>query len=124
MDETLKGKLSKEQYHVLVDNGTERPFTGEFVNHKADGTYSCAACNNPLFNSETKFDSGCGWPSFYDIIKEGSVKEIKDKSHGMIRTEIVCAKCEGHLGHVFNDGPAEKTGLRYCINSLLSLIHI
>ena len=112
-----KEELSEEQYHVLREKGTERPFTGEYLNHKKDGKYTCAACGNPLFDSNTKFDSGSGWPSFYDVIDQGNVKLIKDSSMGMIRTEVVCANCEGHLGHVFDDGP-EETGMRYCINSV------
>lgn len=118
METNWKEKLTPEQYRVLREKGTERPFTGEFLNHKKDGTYTCAGCGNELFSSETKFDSGCGWPSFYDVLENGNVKEIRDTSHGMIRTEVVCANCEGHLGHVFEDGPREKTGLRYCINSV------
>ena len=117
MDKNWKEELSPEQYRILREKGTERPFTGEYLNNKKDGTYTCAACNNPLFDSETKFDSGSGWPSFYDVVNEGNVKLIKDSSLGMIRTEVVCSNCEGHLGHVFDDGPQE-TGLRYCINSL------
>ena len=112
-----KEKLTENQYRVLREKGTERPFTGEFLNHKKDGTYTCAACGNALFDSSTKFDSGSGWPSFYDVIDQGNVKLIKDTSLGMIRTEVVCANCEGHLGHVFDDGPKE-TGMRYCINSV------
>ena len=112
-----KEELSEEQYRVLREKGTERPFTGEFLNSKKDGTYTCAACRNPLFDSATKFDSGSGWPSFYDVVDQGNVKLIKDTSMGMIRTEVVCANCEGHLGHVFDDGPKE-TGMRYCINSV------
>lgn len=117
MDE-WKDKLSDEQYWVLRQKGTERPFTGKFLNHKEDGTYTCAGCGTHLFDSDTKFDSGCGWPSFYDVKDNQNVREIRDTSHGMIRTEVVCANCGGHLGHVFNDGPRDKTGLRYCINSL------
>jgi len=117
MDE-WKEKLSEEQYRILREKGTERPFTGEYLNHKADGTYTCAACGNPLFDSKTKFDSGSGWPSFTDVVDSGNVKLNRDTSHGMIRTEVVCANCEGHLGHVFDDGPQESTGMRYCINSI------
>ena len=112
-----KEELSEEQYRVLREKGTERPFTGEYLNHKKDGKYTCAACGNPLFDSTTKFDSGSGWPSFYDVVDQGNVKLIKDTSMGMIRTEVVCANCEGHLGHVFDDG-TEETGMRYCINSV------
>ncbi|MDX1616856.1 MAG: peptide-methionine (R)-S-oxide reductase MsrB [Candidatus Promineifilaceae bacterium] len=109
--------LSPKQYQILRQAGTERPFTGEYVNTEEDGTYVCAACGNPLFTSETKFHSGSGWPSFYDVIREGNVELRQDTSHGMIRTEVVCARCGGHLGHLFEDGPRDKTGLRYCINS-------
>lgn len=117
MNNDWKEKLTEEQYRVLREKGTERPFSGEFLNNKKDGTYTCAACSNPLFDSTTKFESGSGWPSFYDVIDKGNVKLIKDTSLGMIRTEVVCSNCEGHLGHVFDDGPKE-TGMRYCINSV------
>ena len=109
-------KLTPEQYHVLREKGTETPFTGKFNNHKESGMYTCAACGAELFDSSVKFDSGTGWPSFYDA-KKGAVKFIEDTSHGMHRTEVVCNKCGGHLGHIFNDGPKEKTGKRFCINS-------
>ncbi|MBQ4819367.1 peptide-methionine (R)-S-oxide reductase MsrB [Aquimarina sp. MMG016] len=111
-----KQQLSEEQYRVLRQKGTERPFTGEYNMHFEEGTYTCMACNTPLFESATKFDSGCGWPSFDKSI-EGRVEYIRDTSHGMIRTEILCANCGSHLGHVFNDGPTE-TGQRYCVNSV------
>lgn len=111
-----KDKLSKEAFEILRKKGTERPFTGEYNIHFEEGSYNCGACNNPLFKSNQKFESGCGWPSFDDAIK-GNVKLILDKSHGMIRTETVCNNCGSHLGHLFNDGPTE-TGQRYCINSL------
>lgn len=115
-EEDLRSKLDAEQYHVLREGGTERAFTGKYWDLKDDGMYRCAACGEPLFSSETKYDSGSGWPSFYAPANDGSVKEHADHSHGMIRTEVTCAKCESHLGHVFPDGPPE-TGLRYCINS-------
>ena len=118
MGNNWREKLTEEQYYVLREKGTERPFTGKFLNHKADGTYTCAGCGSKLFDASTKFDSGCGWPSFFDVYKEANVEEIRDTSHGMIRTEVVCANCKGHLGHVFDDGPRDKTGLRYCINSV------
>ena len=117
MKEEHKQKLSPEQYRILVEKGTERPFTGEFLDNKAKGKYNCAACETPLFSSETKYDSGSGWPSFYDVIDKGNVELIKDTSLGMIRVEVVCGNCGGHLGHVFEDGPGDKTGMRYCINS-------
>jgi methionine-R-sulfoxide reductase len=102
-----KKKLSDEQYYVLREKGTERPFTGKFYLHKDKGVYTCAACGNELFTSDMKFDSHCGWPSFDREIKGGKIKTEVDSSHGMIRTEIMCAKCGGHLGHLFNDGPTE-----------------
>ncbi len=110
-------ELTPQQYHVLRKKGTERPFTGEYVHNKEDGVYACAACGQPLFASDTKFESGSGWPSFWDVIEQGNVELKPDHSHFMVRTEVVCSKCGGHLGHVFDDGPRDKTGLRYCINS-------
>ena len=110
-----KCELSAEQYQVLRNKGTERPYTGKYFDTKDDGTYVCAACGNVLFDSTTKFDSGCGWPSFYDA-KPGTVEMHEDVTHGMRRIEVTCAKCDGHLGHVFPDGP-KPTGQRYCINS-------
>lgn len=109
-------ELDPEQYHVLRERGTERAFTGKYWDLKDAGTYRCAACGEPLFSSETKYDSGSGWPSFFQPANTHSVKELADHSHGMIRTEVTCAKCDSHLGHVFTDGPPE-TGLRYCVNS-------
>lgn len=118
MKEELKKKLDSKQYRVLVEKGTERPFTGKYIDNKEKGVYTCAACQTPLFNSDTKFDSGSGWPSFYDVVDKGNVSLLEDKSLGMHRVEVVCANCGGHLGHVFNDGPTDTTGLRYCINSV------
>jgi peptide-methionine (R)-S-oxide reductase len=116
-DEDWKKELTAEQFAVLREKGTERPFTGKFEEHYEPGIYTCAGCGNELFQSATKFDAGCGWPSFYEALDKTKVKEIADYSHGMKRIEIVCAKCGGHLGHVFDDGP-KPTGLRYCINSV------
>ena len=115
-DDEWRNQLSQEQYYVLREAGTERPGTGKYNLTFEDGVYHCAGCNSPLFKSDSKFESQCGWPSFDAPISEGTIVEIVDKSHGMIRTEIRCAKCDGHLGHVFNDGPT-STGVRYCINS-------
>lgn len=115
-DEEWKKVLTPEQYRVLREKGTERPGTGIYDKHFVKGTYHCAACDQELFSSDSKYDAGCGWPSFAEPTSKTSVSEHLDKSYGMIRTEIVCSKCGGHLGHVFNDGPPPK-GLRYCINS-------
>ena len=110
-----KEKLSPEQYRILREKGTEAPHTGTYNLHFENGEYNCAACNTKLFESDSKFDSGCGWPSFDEAI-EGAVEYVQDRSFGMIRTEILCSNCGGHLGHVFDDGPTE-TGQRYCVNS-------
>ena len=108
--------LTDEEYRILREQGTEPKFSGEYLGKSDDGTYRCAGCGAELFDSETKFDSNSGWPSFYDA-KDGAVELREDRSHGMIRTEVVCARCEGHLGHVFEDGP-EPTGQRFCMNSV------
>ncbi|KUO51718.1 MAG: hypothetical protein APF76_15140 [Desulfitibacter sp. BRH_c19] len=116
-EDEWKKQLPPEAYHVLREKGTERPFTdNKYYEHKEKGLYSCAGCGNPLFSSEKKFDSGTGWPSYYDVLSEESVEVKKDRSLGMERTEVLCAKCRGHLGHLFDDGP-QPTGQRYCINS-------
>lgn len=109
--------LTSEQYAVLRQQSTERAFTGKYVDEKRKGVYQCAACKQELFSSDTKYNSGSGWPSFWDILNDGNVKLIEDNTHGMRRIEAACANCDSHLGHVFEDGPRDKTGLRYCINS-------
>jgi peptide-methionine (R)-S-oxide reductase len=115
-DEELRNRLSVQQYAITQHAETEPPFTGEYWNVKDDGTYSCIVCGTDLFRSETKYESGSGWPSFYEAIGDGLIETREDRSHGMVRTEIVCASCGAHLGHVFTDGP-QPTGLRYCVNS-------
>ena len=115
-DSELRAKLSDEQYAITQNKGTERAFTGKYVDHKGDGTYLCVCCDAVLFSSEHKYDSGSGWPSFWLPLAGDAVRTVLDKSHGMVRQEIVCARCGAHLGHVFEDGP-QPTGLRYCVNS-------
>jgi peptide-methionine (R)-S-oxide reductase len=110
-------KLDAESYRVMREKGTERPFSGEYNLVFNEGTYLCKGCNTPLFTHEAKFESGCGWPSFDRAVAKGVIEELTDRSHGMIRTEIICGTCKSHLGHVFNDGPTD-TGLRYCVNSV------
>jgi peptide-methionine (R)-S-oxide reductase len=114
-DEEWRQRLTPEQYSVLRKHGTERPFSGPCLDAKDDGTYRCAGCGNPLFASDAKFESGTGWPSFTEALP-GSVKMIEDRSYGMARTEVRCARCDGHLGHVFPDGPREAGGMRFCMN--------
>lgn len=116
-DEELKSKLTPEQYHILREGGTEAPFSGELWSEHGKGVFACAACDTELFSSDTKFDSGTGWPSFTDLVNLEHVTLTQDVAHGLSRTEVRCKNCNSHLGHVFDDGPADKGGKRYCINS-------
>jgi peptide-methionine (R)-S-oxide reductase len=117
-DEYWKQKLTPEQYHIAREKGTEPAFTGKYIDNHQDGMYHCVACGHELFASDTKFDSGSGWPSFTDPVNQKNVELHADNSFGMVRTEVTCANCGAHLGHVFDDGPADKGGQRYCINSV------
>jgi peptide-methionine (R)-S-oxide reductase len=121
-DAEWQSELTAEQYRVLRQKGTERAFSGAYWDSKTPGVYRCAGCGEELFGSAAKFDSGCGWPSFTEPVEESKIEEHLDRTHGMVRTEVTCRKCGGHLGHVFPDGPA-PTGLRYCINSV-SIEHV
>ena len=116
-EEEWRHELDPESYRVLREKATERAFSGKYNDFKEQGMFTCGACDEPLFSSKTKYDSGSGWPSFYQPVDPANVTEIPDYSHGMLRTEVICSKCDSHLGHVFPDGPPE-TGLRYCINSI------
>jgi peptide-methionine (R)-S-oxide reductase len=115
-EEIWRSRLTTEQFRIARQGGTERAFTGAYWNHKGKGTYHCICCDTPLYSSATKFDSGTGWPSFWDGVAAGAISTHEDRSHGMVRVEIRCANCGAHLGHVFNDGPA-PSGLRHCVNS-------
>jgi peptide-methionine (R)-S-oxide reductase len=116
-EEELRKRLTPEQYHILREKGTETPFTGEYLNNKESGMYTCTVCGNEIFDSKTKFESGTGWPSFYDVARTGAVNLSEDNTGGMRRVEVTCAVCGSHLGHVFNDAPDQPTGQRFCINS-------
>ncbi len=121
-EDEWRNLLGEEAYRVLRKKGTEPPFTGEYIYHKEKGYYSCRACGAVLFSSEAKYDSGSGWPSFFDAVRLDAIRTQSDYSHGMLRTEITCAQCGSHLGHVFEDGP-QPTGLRYCVNSICLTFH-
>lgn len=118
MSDKYREILSQERFHILREAGTEPAFSGEYVNHHENGDYVCGACGAVLFNSGNKFDSDCGWPSFYDVANISAVRLVEDRSHNMQRVEVRCSQCDSHLGHVFHDAPDQPTGLRYCINSL------
>jgi peptide-methionine (R)-S-oxide reductase len=117
-DEEWRKRLTPAQYAVLRQAGTERPFTGAYVDTETDGLYRCMACGNPLFESDTKYHSGCGWPSFTETISPEAIEVLEDRTYGMLRVEVRCARCQSHLGHVFDDGPRDRGGLRYCMNSV------
>lgn len=116
-DEEWREQLTDEEYEILRESGTEARFSGDYVDHKGDGRYKCKGCGEVLFDGETKYDSGCGWPAFY-AAEDGNVVREEDNRHGMSRVEVLCANCDSHLGHVFQDGPADETGERFCINSV------
>lgn len=116
-EQEWRDSLTPEQFYVCREKGTERAFTGKYYQHKDSGVYHCICCNAPLFTSDSKYDSGCGWPSFYEPVNDEAITEYRDTSHGMERIEITCSACDSHIGHVFPDGP-EPTGLRYCVNSV------
>lgn len=117
MDDELKERLTPLQYHVTQEGGTEYAGSGKYYKHHDSGVYHCICCNAPLFTSDAKYDSGSGWPSYWQAAPGADIKEIRDESHGMVRTELRCGQCDAHLGHLFDDGPRDKTGLRYCVNS-------
>ncbi len=117
MSDDLRERLTPLQWHVTQEAGTERAFTGEFDKHFEQGVYECICCGATLFTADAKYDSGCGWPAYWEPIEAGAVKRIEDRSHGMVRIEVRCGSCDAHLGHVFDDGPQDKTGERFCINS-------
>ncbi len=116
-EQEWRQQLNELEYHVLRESGTERPFSGKYVDFDQEGVYKCRACGHQLFSSQQKFHSGCGWPAFDDELKEAAIQQIRDTSHGMIRTEVRCSNCDSHLGHIFEDGPT-ATSMRYCINSV------
>lgn len=118
MDDPFKKKLNQERFRILRESATEPPFSGKYVNHHESGEYNCGACGSLLFKSAHKFDSDCGWPSFYDVSNNKAIRLVEDRSYGMQRVEVKCSQCNSHLGHVFKDAPDQPTGLRYCINSL------
>lgn len=122
-DDEWRRRLTPEQYKVLREAGTERPFTGQYADNDDAGVYRCLACGNPLFDAGTKFHSGTGWPSFTEAVSSDAVERVEDRSHGVVRTEVRCARCYSHLGHLFTDGPREAGGLRYCMNSVALELH-